>query len=258
MVAFRAEASACYGLPVTRPTDRPTKHDAPAVGGGDDLDPKKDPDPPAVDERTGGERGAGARREAEGRPGAIDPAVAKPDPAAAEPNREPDRPSKTTGDRKPDRPSRSTGDRKPDRPSRSTGDRKADRPSRTSGERKADRPTREPGEKPPDLLIDPDKEEKLGKLRELVGKDGFVAAVDAFRAIYGLPEPFDMLQIVFETHPGVDVRVQALEKMDAGIDAQPEPTKQVFKTRVKLLALTAREPDIKRLATRIARARKYS
>lgn len=218
---------------MTRPTDRPTKHDAPAVVDGENQGgDKKDPPP-------------------------SDPAVAKPDPAAAD--REPDRPSKPAGDRKPDRPSRTTGgDRKPDRPSRSTGDRKADRPSRTSGERKADRPTREPGEKPPDLLIDPDKEEKLGKLRELVGKDGFVAAVDAFRAIYGLPEPFDMLQIVFETHPGVDVRVQALEKMDAGIDGQPDPTKQVFKTRVKLLALTAREPEIKRLATRIARARKYS
>lgn len=173
-----------------------------------------------------------------------DPVVPTTDPAATTPapKREGDR---RTGERK-------TGERK-------TGERKTgERKTHGSGDRAPDRPSRAPGEKPPDLMLDPEKEERLGKLRELVGKDGFAAAVDAFKAIWGLPEPFDLLQIVFETHPGVDVRAQALEKMDAGIDAQPEPTKQVFKSRVKLLALTAREPEIKKLATRISRTRKYS
>ena len=108
-----------------------------------------------------------------------------------------------------------------------------------------------------DLVLDPRKEEALRKVRENLGKETFVAAVDEFRAAWGLPDPYDLLQIVFESHPAVAVRVEALQKMDTLVDAQADSSKQVFKTRVKLLQLTAREPELKKLAVRIARARKY-
>ena len=124
-----------------------------------------------------------------------------------------------------------------------------DRPSR-------ERPT-DPYWEEDELTKDPEKEEAIARLREQTGGDGFVAAVDAFRAVYGMPEPFDLLQIVFERHTDPKVRAEALENMDAAVDRQADSTKQVFKTRVKLLQMTAREPELKKVAVRIARARGY-
>jgi len=124
--------------------------------------------------------------------------------------------------------------------------------------RRPDRPTRDRPTREEEFTIDPNKEEGIRKLREHEGKDTFVAAVDTFRAEFGLPDNrFDLLQKIFETHPSATVRAEALEFMDKGVDAQAESTQQVFKTRVKLLQLTAREPELKKVAVRIARARKY-
>lgn len=122
---------------------------------------------------------------------------------------------------------------------------------------KAAKPVDPKDDKYRDLFLDPRREEALRKVRENLGKDTFVAAIDEFRATWGLPDPYDLLQIVFENHPATAVRVEALEKMDKLVDAQADSSKQVFKTRVKLLQLTAREPELKKLAVRIARARKY-
>lgn len=136
--------------------------------------------------------------------------------------------------------------RRADRPTR-------DRPTRDTSKEKAAAPARED-----EFTIDPNKEEGIRKLREHEGKDTFVAAVDAFRAEFGLPDNrFDLLQKIFETHPSATVRAEALDRMDAGVDSQADSTQQVFKTRVKLLQLTAREPELKKVALRIARARKY-
>lgn len=126
-----------------------------------------------------------------------------------------------------------------------------DRPSRSSGSRRGFE------DDEPEFTIDPEKVEALAKLREHVGKETFDAAVDAFKKEFGLPEPFDLLQLVFENHKDVAVRAEALQKMDETVDRENDATKQVFKTRVKLLQMTAREPDLKRLAVRIARSRKY-
>ena len=108
-----------------------------------------------------------------------------------------------------------------------------------------------------ELALDPKKLEGMAKLREQIGKDGFIAQLDVFRAEFGLPDPFDVLQLVFENHKDVGVRVEALQKMDAEIDKQADSTKQVFRTRVKLLQMTAREPELKKAAVRIAKARGY-
>lgn len=131
------------------------------------------------------------------------------------------------------------------------GDRDADRPSRGSGSRR----TFEDDE--PEFTVDPEKVEALARLREHIGKDTFAAAVDAFRKEFGLPEPFDILQLVFEHHTDIAVRAEALQKMDEAVDRQADSTKQVFRTRVKLLQLTAREPELKKLAVRIAKTRGY-
>ncbi len=107
------------------------------------------------------------------------------------------------------------------------------------------------------LFVDPKKEAALKKVREEVGKEGFVAALDAYHASYGLPDEYDLLQVVLEAHHAPALRVAALERMDQSVDAQAESTRTVFRSRVKLLALTAREPAVKKAASRIAKARGF-
>jgi len=128
-----------------------------------------------------------------------------------------------------------------------------------------ERPAREPNryqqkvmdERFHSLFTDPKKESSLGKVRQEIGKDGFVAAVDAYRTDYGLPDEYDLLQVILENHTAPDVRAAALDAMDKAVDGQAASTQQVFKTRVKLLAMTAREPELKKLAGRISKARKF-
>ena len=127
----------------------------------------------------------------------------------------------------------------------------SDRPTRGSGSRRGFE------DDEPEFTIDPEKVEALAKLREHIGKETFSGAVDVFRKEFGLPEPFDLLQLVFENHKDAAVRVEALQKMDETVDRENDATKQVFKTRVKLLQMTAREPELKRLAVRIAKTRGY-
>lgn len=107
------------------------------------------------------------------------------------------------------------------------------------------------------LFGDPKKDAARKKIVENSGKDGFLAAVDAYRAEYGLPDDFELLQQIFDGHKDVAVRAETLEKMDAIVDTTADSTKMVFKSRVKLLKMTAREPEIKKLAVRIAKARAY-
>lgn len=107
------------------------------------------------------------------------------------------------------------------------------------------------------LFVDSKKTAGLKKIRENVGKDGFGAAVDEHRAAYGLPSEFDLLQLVLENHGDPAVRVEALEAMDKSVDGTADSTKLVFKTRVKLLALTSRELPLKKAAARIAKARGF-
>lgn len=107
------------------------------------------------------------------------------------------------------------------------------------------------------LFSDPKKEIARKKIVENTGKDSFVPSVDEYRAEYGLPDDFDLLQLIFENHPDAAVRVEALGKMDALVDATAESTKQVFRTRIKLLKMTARDPELKKLAVRIAKTRGY-
>ncbi len=152
-----------------------------------------------------------------------------------------------------------------------------DRPSwseldKRRGKKSSSGPPAPAGDRPPDrwkakvaeekfdaLFTDPKKEEALQKIRDTLVKDAatFGAAVDEFKKDFGLPEDFDLLQRILENHPSGDVRTETLEKMDTLVDGRPDSTKQVFKTRVKLLALTAREPNLKKAASRIAKLRKY-
>ena len=64
-------------------------------------------------------------------------------------------------------------------------------------------------------------------------------------------------QQIFDAYKEAAVLVETLTKMDGLVDATAESTKQVFKSRIKLLKMTAREPDVKKLAMRIATARGY-
>jgi len=107
------------------------------------------------------------------------------------------------------------------------------------------------------LFTDPKKDAARKKIVENYGKDGFVAAIDEYRAEYGLPDDFELLQQIFDAHKDAAVRAETLEKMDALVDATADSTKQVFKSRIKLLKMTAREPEVKKLAVRIAKARGY-
>jgi hypothetical protein len=151
-----------------------------------------------------------------------------------------------------------------DRPSWSERDKMRGK-RKESGSAATARPVKEPNryqqkvmdERFQSLFSDPKKEQALRKVREQVGKDGFVEAVEAYRVEFGLPEEYDLLQVILENHTIGAVRAEALERMDAAVDAQAASTQQVFKTRVKLLALTAREPELKKLAGKISRARKF-
>ena len=107
------------------------------------------------------------------------------------------------------------------------------------------------------LFTDTNRESALDKIRNQVGREPFVDTVDAYIEEYGMPEAYDVLQLILEEHTSSTLQAQTLELMDEQVDAQAEATQQVFKSRVKLLRMTSREPNIKKTATRIAKRRKY-
>ena len=107
------------------------------------------------------------------------------------------------------------------------------------------------------LFGDPKKDAARKKIVENFGKDSFIAAIDEYRAEYGLPDDFELLSQIFDGHKDAAVRAEALARMDTLVDATADSTRQVFRSRIKLLKLTAREPEVKKLAARIAKARGF-
>src|SRR3954470_12688415 len=82
------------------------------------------------------------------------------------------------------------------------------------------------------LFVDTKKDAARKKMVENYGKDTFIAAIDEYRAQYGLPDDFELLQQIFDGHKDAAVQAEALEKMDTLVDATADSTKQVFKSRV--------------------------
>lgn len=105
------------------------------------------------------------------------------------------------------------------------------------------------------LFSDPEREAALSRIRSYVDKDGFAEAVNEYVKQFGLPGDYDVLQVIFEGHPETELRVKALKLMDELVDEQGAPTQQVFKSRIKILRLTGRVREIKKLAVQIAKAR---
>ena len=105
------------------------------------------------------------------------------------------------------------------------------------------------------LFSNPDLDAALETLRKAVGKENFAEVFDAFHSEFGFPTGYDLLQVALEEHPSLEVQVEALGRMDEAVDEQAASTQQVFKSRVKLLRMTARDATLKKAAARIAKRR---
>lgn len=106
------------------------------------------------------------------------------------------------------------------------------------------------------LFTNPERDKGLETIRAQVGKEGFADAVEAFCDEFGFPESYDVLQLILEEHPDPSRQAQALEAMDGQVDDQADSTQQVFRSRVKLLRMTAKDAQVRKLAGRIAKRRK--
>lgn len=106
------------------------------------------------------------------------------------------------------------------------------------------------------LFTDPERDAAADKIHEQVGKEGFAEAVDTFIESYGFPTEYNVLQLILEEHPDAETQAEALSRMDEMVDEQADSTQQVFKSRVKLLRLTAKDAKVRKLAGRIAKRRK--